>query len=101
MTINKAILGILGLVMTAATPAVAKADFGFGFSYGGGYGRPVYYGSCAPVYYTSYCDAPVVYSSPVVVYDRPYRSRVIYSSPRYYSRGYRGYYRGGTRVIYR
>lgn len=99
MTINKAVLGIVGLALCVATPSVAKADFGFSFGYGGGC-RPVYYNRCAPVYYSSYCDYPVVYSSPVVVYDRPYTSRVIYSSPRYYSRGYRTY-RGGTRVIYR
>lgn len=96
MKTRNVLIGLLGLGLLIATPATAKADFGFSFRYGGGYcgpryyAAPVVYSDCAPVYYSS-C-APVVYRDcgPVVV--RSY--------PRYYGRGYYGggYYGRSVRV---
>lgn len=97
MMTRSAIVGLLGVVLLAATPATAKADFGFSFGYNRGC-SPVYYESYRPARYYSYCEPTYVYRPSVVVYDDCYRpaytSRVVYrSSPRYY--------RGGSRVYYR
>jgi hypothetical protein len=101
MTTRNALFGLLGLGLMVATPATAKADFGFSFRYGGGC-RPVYYDSCGPAYYSS-C-APAYYSGCApVVYERAYYAPVVYRSyPRYTTRYYGGrYYGRGARAYYR
>ena len=106
MLSKKLLLYVVLVALAFGSPALA-GDWGVRFSYNGGgyycrdYGASyvyvdrspvVYYNDYAPV--VTYCDPPVVYDPPAVVY-RSYgpRASVVYSDyPRYYGGGYyRGY----------